>query len=491
MVGGEGHELSDELTNFTAARLVELMRARAVSPVEVLEAHLRRAGLLNARLNAVVTFAPDAAERAREAEQAIMRGDTGRPLLGLPVTIKDTLDTRGLRTTRGSRVFAEHVPTEDAPAVARLRDAGAIIYGKTNVSELALDYTADNPVFGRTLNPHDPDRTTGGSSGGCAAAVAACLTPVSLGSDMVGSIRIPAHFCGVAGLKPTAGRVVSTGHFPPSEGINSLSATVGPIARTVEDLALIFSALIEAEPGAESARDAYRLLERGPGLRRVVYYTDDGTTPVCADVRRAVVAAAQALSRAAGPGCELIEEVPPGVEGGAGLWHRLFARPVLGLVRATYRGREELAGPAARALLDRREGALEDEKDGDAARDEDEKAAVGERGELLDALARWMETTPIFVAPVGAVAAFEHDARGVEVEGRRLSTFRAFGPAQTFSALGLPVACVPAGRTRGGLPVGVQIVGRPREEWRVLAAARAVERALGGWQPPPISLPTA
>lgn len=472
--------MSEELTNFAAARLVELMRARAVSPVEVLEAHVRRAERLNPRLNAIVTFAPDASERAREAERELMRGDVRRPLLGLPVTIKDTLDTGGLRTTRGSRIFANHVPAVDAPAVTRLKAAGAIIFGKTNTSELALDYTAENPVFGRTLNPHDDTRTPGGSSGGCAAAVAACLTPASLGSDMVGSIRIPAHFCGVAGLKPTAGRVVSTGHFPPTEGVNSLSATVGPIARTVEDLALIFGALTSAE--TELSSDASALPERVPGLRRVVFYTDDGTTPVCEDVRHAVGMAARALGEAAGPGCELIEELPPGVGGGAELWHRLFARPVLKLVRELYRGREELAGPAARAMLGRRQDSSEEMNDANAALDE--------RSKLLGGLLRWMEATPIFVAPVGAVAAFEHGARRVEVGGQTLSTFRAFAHSQAFSALGLPVVTVPAWRTREGLPVGVQIVGRPDEEWRVLAAARVVERALGGWQPPPLSLPT-
>ena len=471
--------MSEELTNFSAARLVELMRARAASPVEVLEAHLRRAERLNPHLNAVVTFAPDAPEAARAAERAIMRGDEQRPLLGLPCTVKDTLDTRALRTTRGSRVFARHVPTADAPAVARLRAAGAIIFGKTNVSELALDYTAENPVFGRTLNPHDPARTPGGSSGGCAAAVAACLTPASLGSDMVGSIRIPAHFCGVAGLKPTAGRVVSTGHFPPAEGVNSLSATVGPLARTVEDLALLFGALVAAGP--DSPPRASAVLASGPSLRRVVYYTDDGTTPVVEDVRLAVVAAAGALKDAAGAACELIEELPPGVERGAELWRRLFARPVRRIVRETYQGREAEAGPAALALLGSEQRSAENVED-----ENDFNAASEERDELLAGLSRWMEATPIFVAPVGAVAAFEHGARRVLVGGRTLSTFRAFGPAQAYSALGLPVACVPAWRTREGLPVGVQIVGRPREEWRVLAAARAVERALGGWRPPPI-----
>jgi amidase len=198
--------LTDELTTLSATRLCALMRARAVSPVEVVEAHLRRADELNARLNAIVTYAPDAMEQARAAEQVLARGADASVLCGLPVTIKDTIATRGLRTTGGSRLFADNVPAEDAPAVARLRRAGAIILGKTNACELALDYESDNPVFGRTNNPHDLARTPGGSSGGAAAAVSACLSAADVGTDLAGSIRIPAHFCGVAGLKPTAGR---------------------------------------------------------------------------------------------------------------------------------------------------------------------------------------------------------------------------------------------------------------------------------------------
>ncbi|MBA3321341.1 MAG: amidase, partial [Pyrinomonadaceae bacterium] len=170
------------------------MLRREASPVEVLEAHLDHAEKINGGLNAIVTFAPDAGERARAAERALMRGADLPSLLGLPVTIKDTIDVAGLRATSGSLVRANHIPQHDAPAVARLRRAGAIVFGKTNVSEMALDYSAENAIFGRTVNPHDAALTPGGSSGGCAAAVSACLTPVSLGSDLVGSIRIPAHF---------------------------------------------------------------------------------------------------------------------------------------------------------------------------------------------------------------------------------------------------------------------------------------------------------
>ncbi|MBD0326454.1 MAG: amidase, partial [Pyrinomonadaceae bacterium] len=177
---------------------------------------------MNPSLNAVVTLAPDALEHARVAEEALMRGAVKGALHGVPVTVKDTIDTEGLRTTCGSLLRAENVPATDATAVARLKAAGAIVLGKTNTAEMALTYEADNAVFGRTNNPHDARRTSGGSSGGEAAAISAHLSPAGLGSDLMGSIRVPAHFCGIAGLKPTTGRVPSVGHTPPATGALSL-----------------------------------------------------------------------------------------------------------------------------------------------------------------------------------------------------------------------------------------------------------------------------
>ena len=479
-----------------ARRLAALMRERKLSPVEVLEAHLARAEQLNPQLNAVVSFAADAPEQARAAERAIAQGDAP-PLAGLPVTVKDTIDTRGLRTTSGSLARAARVPDEDAPAVARLRAAGAIVFGKTNVSELALDYATENPVFGRTSNPHDAARTPGGSSGGCAAAVSARLTPASLGSDMTGSIRIPAHFCGVLGLRPTPASFDARGHFPPVEGACSLAASLGPLARTADDLELLFDALSDEPPGDFGGRrfhhpssanesrlgDGSKLGGGESGLvggesalkgLRAAFYTDDGVAPVTAETRRAVESAARALHDA---GCAVEEARPPGVERGPEVWSALFSRAVRGIVSETYAGREELRGPAARALLEREPPPLTlDEY----------FAAWLERDRLRAGLIGWMKETPLVVAPVGSVAAFEHGARKVEVGGQTLPLFRAFGYSQTFNAYGLPAVSVPAGRTREGLPVGVQIVGPPRSERLLLAAARAVERALGGWQPPPI-----
>jgi Asp-tRNA(Asn)/Glu-tRNA(Gln) amidotransferase A subunit family amidase len=467
---------SDVLTRMPAVELARLIRAREVSPVEAVGAYLRRIESVNPALNAVVTLAPDALERARESEAAAARGEASGPLHGVPLTVKDTIDVRGLRTTCGSRVRAEYVAEEDAPAVVRLRAAGAVILGKTNCPEFALDYTSENPLFGRTNNPHDLGRTPGGSSGGCAAAVAACMTAGSLGSDLAGSIRIPAHFCGVAGLKPTAGRVPGGGHTPPMSGLHSLGATLGPLARTVEDLSR-FYAVLSGETGAAGVGGHARGTLKGS---RAAFYAGDGSTAVTAETSEAVQHAARALTDA---GLDVVEEVPPGVGEATGLWLSLFEYATQRLVRAAYAGREEEAGRAARVILERagRWGEPPLEK---------VLAAWEERDRVRGTLLRWMERTPLFVAPVGAVPAFLHEEFGrVEVEGRGVPTFRAFAYAHAANVFDLPAACVPAGRTAAGLPVGVQVVGRPHEERRVLAAARVIEEALGGWQPPPEPLP--
>src|SRR5205814_9249229 len=223
----------------------------------------------NPSLNAIVTIADDAIDRAREAEDALEKSRDVGPLHGLPITIKDTIDTQGLRTTYGSRLRAEHVPDRDAPVVARLKAAGAIIFGKTNTPEMAIPYETDNPVFGRTNNPHDLNRTPGGSSGGEAAAIAAGLSPAGIGSDLAGSIRVPAHFCGIAGLKPTSGSVPMEGHLPLARGSLSLGASIGPMARRVADLALLFSVIADKEAGFPG--EAVNELRSA----RVAWYRDD------------------------------------------------------------------------------------------------------------------------------------------------------------------------------------------------------------------------
>ncbi len=391
--------------------------------------------------------------------------------------MKDTIETKGLRTTSGSRLLANNIPECDADVVTRLKAAGAVILGKTNTPEMAAYYEADNPVFGHANNPYDPLLTPGGSSGGEAAAIAACLSPAGIGSDLAGSIRLPAHFCGIAGLKPTMGRVSMEGHVPAATGPLSLGAGIGPMARTVADLSLLFRVMADAtqsEIDAPGDRDATRL----QGVR-VAWYTDDGVAPVTRETRAAVIAAATALSER---GLEVDEARPPGVADGFRLWIELFSRAVTEQLRECYRGQEDQAGPQVAAML----GKYDEQTDLNDRVSGAEKlaVAVAERERLREELLRWMKATPLILAPVGATPAFEHGARRVPVNGESISVWRAFSYSQTFNVFGLPSVAVPAGRSAKGLPIGVQIIGRPFAEETVLATAEIIEQALGGWQRP-------
>ncbi|HEV2834179.1 MAG TPA: amidase [Pyrinomonadaceae bacterium] len=437
---------NNDLCAHSLTELAELIQKREVSAVEVVEAHLEQIERLNPALNAFVTLASDAIERAREA-----RGD----LCGLPITIKDTIETAGLRTTSGSKLRADYVPEHDAPAVARLKAAGAVILGKTNAAEMAMDYNADNPVFGRTVHPMDPKLTPGGSSGGEAVAIATHMSPGGLGSDLAGSIRIPAHFCGVAGLKPGTGRVPGEGQFPPSIGPYGLGAVIGPLARCVADLRLLFRVLVGEE-------------ERDTDLSksRFAWYADDGVIPVTDETRSAVRNAARALADA-GLICE--ERVPPHVERGNELWLKLFSRASVVQLRHVYAGRETEGG----SFVSWR---LSTAGDTPPTSLDEYIANWMERDRLREELLSWMKTTPIIVAPVGATPAYEHDTLKVTVQGTTMGTFRAFSYAQAFNVFDLPVVTVPAGRSKEGLPIGVQIVGRPFAEEMVLAAAEIVEQ---------------
>ncbi|MEK6278825.1 MAG: amidase [Acidobacteriota bacterium] len=458
-----------ELTSQSLSSLAELIRTRAVSPVEVVEAHLRRIDEINPRLNAIVTIAPNVIEEAKKAEAAVVAGDVTGPLHGLPLTIKDTIETRGIRSTSGSVLRTHFIPQADAPAVAYLKAAGAIILGKTNAAEMAMDYTADNPVFGRTNNPYDRARTPGGSSGGEAAAIATCMIPGGVGSDLAGSIRIPSHFCGIAGLKPTVGVVPGAGQFPTAHGPYSLGAVIGPMARKVEDLKLLFYAMTR-NPVPSNGRE----LVTGC---RVAWYTGDGVSPVTEETSKAVEAAAQALSDAG-----LVTEniLPPGIERGHEMWLKLFSRASVVHLRKVYAGNEEKAGDFIRWRL-----ATAD--DTPAQTIDEYVSAWLERDYLRERLLDWMAGTPLLIAPVGATPAFVHDTHKVTVGNQALNTFRAFSYSQAFNVFDLPVAVVPAGRSPEGLPIGVQIVGRPFAEETVLAAASIVEEALGGWRMPAMS----
>ena len=457
----------NEIIAHSIWQLADQIRRRVLSPIEVVEAYLRHIDDLNPALNAVVTIAADAMDKAREAEAAVVRSDALGPLHGVPLTIKDTIETAGLRTTSGCALRSDFVPERDAGAVARLKAAGAIILGKTNAAEMAMDYTADNPVFGRTNNPHDLSLTPGGSSGGESAAIAAHLSPGGIGSDLAGSIRIPSHFCGIAGLKPTVGQIPGDGQFPPSSGPYSLGAVIGPMAGRVDDLRLLFNVLAGIETSSTSAQpfEKRRALMKG---WKVAWYVDDGISPVSDETQQAVATAAATLAAAG-----LITEKtrPPGIERGHELWLKLFSRASVVQLRNVYAGHEEKAGEFVRWRL-----ATADDQPPPTL--DDYITSWLERDRLRAALLHWMEDIPLIVAPVGATPALRHDEHKVTIGDRTVNSFRAFSYSQTFNVFDLPAVTIPVSRTRSGLPIGVQIVGRPFEEETVLAAAKIIEERL-------------
>src|SRR4051812_29277591 len=291
--------------------MAEQIREKRLSPVELVRAHLARIDQRNPKINAYVHVdAERALDSARAAEFAVMRNDDLGPLHGVPISIKSSISVTGMPYEAGTKLRAGAVGETDAPLVSRLRNAGAIILGMTNTPELLMAWETDNLLYGRTNNPWDLSRTAGGSSGGEAAAIAAGCSAGGIGSDGGGSIRVPAHFTGICGLKPTPGRIPGTGHQPACLGPFSLIGVVGPMARTVADLAAMFDAIAgwdEDDPMAAPVAlqpDATSLL----GGLRVAYFEDDGRTPVTAETRAAVRAAAHAAAEA---GCVVEESRPP------------------------------------------------------------------------------------------------------------------------------------------------------------------------------------
>jgi Asp-tRNA(Asn)/Glu-tRNA(Gln) amidotransferase A subunit family amidase len=473
-----------DLTLLPAVRMAALVRRKAVSPLELVEAHLSRIGRLDPRLNAFVTVdAERALAQARAAAQAILDGAELGPLHGVPVTIKSSIDVAGLPTESGSRLRAGRVPTEDAPLVVRLKAAGAIILGNTNAPEFLMAYETDNLLRGRTNNPWDLTRTSGGSSGGESAAIAAGLSAGGVGSDGGGSIRVPAHFTGICGLKPTPGRIPSTGHFPPAVGPFSLLGVVGPMARSVADVTLLFELLAGPDDGDPAAAPAPLEHPSPEEVKTTVvgYFEDDGSTPVTPETRAAVRAAAEALQRA---GFKTRPFCPRALARARDLWWVLFGLAGALVLGPALAGREPELSPILREFrgLVAAEPPLSLERLMEAWMGRDELR--------LDLLAQ-MREVPVFLCPACSIPAFRHGEREWSVEGRTVRYLRepdVMTYTQWFNLLGNPALVVPAGRSAEGLPIGVQIVGRPYQEELLLAVGAEIERGCGGWQPPPIAV---
>lgn len=454
-----------EPVSFSSTRaLAEAVSRRRLSSEELVRACLERIEAVNGRLNAVVQLAADQAlARAREADAALARGERWGPLHGVPMTIKDSFDTAGVISTGGTRGRASHVPNEDATVVARLRAAGAILLGKTNTPELTLSFETDNLVYGRTSNPYDLARTPGGSSGGAAAIVAAGGVPFDVGSDYGGSIRLPSHFSGIAGLKPTAGRVPRTGHIYPFGGVQDTFQQIGPLARHVDDLALLLP-LIAGPDGADPGVVPMPLGDpKAVDLRslHLAYHTDNGIATPTPEIRQVVEQVARDLAAEV---TSVVERRPPGAEdafdlslyfwdGGAAV-RRLLAEAG---TREHTLGAFVSTPPLTAEQLD---GAL--------------ARSFAHRSRMLG----FMKEFDAIVCPVCAVPALPHG--GSQAEG----ALAWFSYTFAYNVLGWPGGVVRAGTSPEGLPIGVQIVARPGRDDVVLALAGAIEARHGGYQRP-------
>jgi amidase len=456
----------------SAVELAAAIRHRRFSCVQVVEACLQRIAQVNPRLNAVVQLAPEAAlAQAAAADAALGRSAPTGPLHGVPFTVKDTLETAGLPCTSGTIGRASFVPEADATAVARLRSAGGILLGKTNVPELACALETDNLVYGRTNNPYDLARTPGGSTGGEAAIIAAGGSPLGLGTDAGGSIRVPAHFCGLAAIKPTSGRVPRTGQFPPPLGARSAVFHVSLIARRTEDLASALT-VISGPDGRDHSILPGGLGEGGdvklPGLR-VAWFADDSVAAPSPAIAACVQEAARCLGAA---GAQVEECVPPGAaqalriysdisrgDGGDGLralLARIGSAPISPLLE------EALASFFSPRMPDPGKALF----------------AFAEWDGLRNAMTAWMQGYDAVLSPVAPFAALHHGTSFGE-EARL-----GWGYAQLHNLTGWPAVTVRVGTSESGLPIGVQIAARPWHERVALAVAGHLENSFGGWSMP-------
>ena len=461
-----------ELCFTPATDLVRMIRRKDVSVTEVMEAHLAQVDRVNPAVNAIVTYHPDQAlEGARKADEAIARNEARGSLFGLPIAHKDLVLTKGVRTTYGSPIFRDFVPGQDELVVERLKQAGAISFGKTNVPEFGAGSQTFNPVFGATLNPYDTTRTCGGSSGGAAVALACGMVPVADGSDMGGSLRNPANFCNVVGLRSAPGRVP---RWPSVNAWGRLSVQ-GPMARTVADAALMLSAIAGPDPRAPLAiRDPGQpfamSLERDFKGVSVAWSMDFGGLPVDPEVVSAIEAKRgvfEDLGMTVKPGQPDFSEADE--------------------VFKTLRAWSFLQGYGD--LLDTHRDQIKDTviwnlEAGLALTGPQVARAEVDRTTLYHRVRRFMEHHDFMVFPVSQVPPFDvNTPYPTEIDGVQMETYIDWMKSCYYvTVTGLPAISVPCGFTSTGLPVGLQIVGRHEDELGVLQLAHAFEQATGTWK---------
>lgn len=467
-----------ELTIKPALELLQLLGSREISSVELVEEHIREIKRLDPSLHAFAHFDP---ERALVAAQAAdkQRGGSPVPLLGLPMTVKASISTAGYRCETGSALNRGFVPVDDAVVVERMKAAGAVILGTTNCPEFLMAYETDNLLYGRTCNPWSLAHSAGGSSGGEAAAIAAGLSAGGIGSDSGGSVREPAHFTGICSLKPTPGRIPSRGHLPPCVGPFSTMGSVGPMARTMQDVALIFETLSGSDETDPTGVPLPLRAVSNAELRAkpIAVLEDDGLVPVTAETREAVRSAAKALEAR---GFEVRPFQSDSLEAARRLWWTFFMRCARMLLEPTIRGKEDQLSATFHYYLDvvRREPML-------SAHELLSAWTKGDvvRAKLLEELAPYTA----LITPVCSVPAFRHGEREWMIDGRRVEYFDAMRFTQWFNLLGAPAAVVPVGRSPEGLPIGVQVAGRPYQDEAVLRIAEMLDEEFG-YKPPPMAV---
>jgi Asp-tRNA(Asn)/Glu-tRNA(Gln) amidotransferase A subunit family amidase len=450
-----------------------MIRARKISSSELVDAHLRQIESVNPHVNAfVMRFPSEARAAARHADKE----GCGGPLHGLPVTVKDSFDMRGLPTLCGSRFRLHHRADSDSTAVRRLRDAGAIILGKTNCPEFLANYETDNYITGRTNNPWNLEYTPGGSSGGESAAIAAFCSAGGIGSDGGGSIRIPAHFCGIAGLKPTPGRVSAAGHFPEITHPGGLLGVAGPMARTVTDVRILFEVLAGydvADPFSAPVSPVKALDTR---VRIGVVESVSGR-PVSVEVREAVRRAGKLLEQLKHP----VEPIELScLESAPALWWFFFAEVGAPLTRQLLTGRENDSHWTGTEFVNM--VPLDQAISGRTVVEN-----LGARDRLRSALLRDMDKYPVLLTPVCAIPAFRHRERSWKVHRHDIGLLDAMSQVTPFNLTGLPALSIPMTISAEGLPIGVQLVGLPYQEELLLEIGEALEEARGPLPAPSFS----
>lgn len=482
-----------------AHQLAQMIRNRQVSAVEVLEAHLEQIAQHNARLNALCLIdAANARAKAQQADEALSRGENWGPLHGVPVTIKDIFETAGLRTTAGYIPLKDYVPTQDATAVARLKAAGAIVLGKTNMAELAGDYQSTNSLFPRVNNPWNVEYTAGGSSGGSAAAVAAGLSPLDLGNDIAGSVRQPAHFCGVYGLKPTEHRISTAGMIPEVPGMPHCLRqlmTVGCFARSLADIRLCFSLIAGADPRRPDVPPVPldTPAEKPLSQLKIAWSDQWPAVPVAAEIRTAMQRVADTLTQA---GAQVNSWIPPDFDLSKILnlytrmaaYTSIYAQPVdrynmrrglTQIFRTATQGDKQLRnlGDFSRVLPELLNPGLKGYFE-----------ALTERDYFIAHLDAALSAWDVWLIPVAATPAFTHRPAwtAVEIDGTAYPHAVANGAyTMPFNLSGHPAVVIPIGQTRQGLPMGMQIVGQRWRELELLAIAQQIDQVICAFQVPP------